>query len=667
MESTRPPESSGPPEGARQRRLRSRPELSRLELAVLAVAVVPVIAAVLRRRGDRWIPIGDNALVELRARDVFSARHFPLLGTWSSASLSAGKDLNHPGPLLFDLLAVPVRLFGGSTGVALGVGLINAAAIVTTCLVARRVRGREGLLVAALVTGLLAHTLGSGMLTDPWNPHVLVLPALLVLVSAWAVASGDLAVAPVLFAAGSLCLQTHLGYATIVPAVVLAAAAGALVVYRRRWRLDPATRPGDVRLLRRSGAWSLGAVLVLWAQPLVEQLFGAGQGNMARIVSSIGSDEPTVGARTAVRIAGGLLALPPWWGRSSFVEAVPFTPYGPDGVTIDPVGLPGVGTALAGLVVLGALLAAGGWWSWRHRDRPAMTLVCLAAAVVAVALASLTIMPIGPLGLTPHQMRWLWSIGAFVLLALLVVVLDVVKHTVGRERVVAMGVAVAACAVAVLNLPAHQQPAGPDTFAESIPVARELSEQVRGFRSDTPVVLDDTNLRYLEPYSAVVMAALQQAGVDLRVFDPGLVRQLGNDRRADGDEPRTVYLLEGRDALEVPEGSERIAFSSPLDPATIDELIAGEQAMVDEIAAFGVVLGDEGRRLVAEGAFGRTEQEILDASFDAVGFVRSGLAAELVAAGALQLDPSVAEVFTRTSELRRQVGTTTVAVLLRPS
>ncbi|CAB4570108.1 unannotated protein [freshwater metagenome] len=163
------------------------------------------------------------------------------------------------------------------------------------------------------------------------------------------------------------------------------------------------------------------------------------------------------------------------------------------------------------------------------------------------------------------------------------------------------------------------------------------------------------------------MAALQQAGVDLRVFDPGLVRQLGNDRRADGDEPRTVFLLEGRDALEVPEGSERIAFSSPLDPATIDELLAGEQAMVDEIAAFGVVLGDEGRRLVAEGAFGRTEQEILDASFDAVGFVRSGLAAELVAAGALQLDPSVAEVFTRTSELRRQVGTTTVAVLLRPS
>jgi hypothetical protein len=165
----------------------------------------------------------------------------------------------------------------------------------------------------------------------------------------------------------------------------------------------------------------------------------------------------------------------------------------------------------------------------------------------------------------------------------------------------------------------------------------------------------------------VVMAALQQAGVDLRVADSGLVRQLGNARRADGDEPLTVFLLEGRDALEVPEGSERIAFSSPLDAGRIGELLEGEREMVAEVAAFGVVLSDEGRALVAAGAFGLDEQQIVDASFDPEQFVRGGLAAELVAAGALALDPIVAERFVRTSELRRQVGTTTVAVLVRPS
>lgn len=644
-----------------------RERFSKLELAVLAIAVMPVLAAIARRTGDRWIPIGDNALIELRARDVFSARHFPLLGTWSSASLSAGKDLNHPGPLLFDLLAIPVRVFGGATGVALGVGLINVAAILGTALVARRVRGRAGCLAGAAVAGLLAYTLGSAMLTDPWNPHVLVLPALFMLVCAWAVAAGDIAVLPLLLAAGSLCLQTHLGYAYLVPAIVIAALVGAAIVYRRRWRLDPVARRLDRRMIGRTASWSLGTVLVLWMQPFVEQLAGEGQGNLARIATSTGGDEPTIGARTALRIAGGLLSLPPWWSRDSFVEAVPFTPYDADGVTITPLGLSSLGAALAGLAMLAVLLAFGAWWSWRHRDRPAMAIVCLAATAIALAIASITIMPIGPLGLTPHQMRWLWSIGAFALLALALVAVDVAKHTIGHERFVEAGLAAVAVGIAIANLPAFVQLAGPDTFQESIPVARELSGQVRAYRTDDAVVLDASTLRYLEPYSAVVMSAMQQADVDLRVDDPGLVRQLGDDRRAEGDEPLTVYLLEGRAAIEVPTGSDRIAFTSPLDDASIDELLAGEQAMIDEIAAFGIVLAPEGERLVADGAFGLTLDQIVDASFDPPAFVGNGLAAELVAAGALQLDPSVAEVFERTSALRRQVGTTTVAVLIRPT
>ncbi len=637
----------------------------RLHLLVLSIALVPVVTAIARRSGDRWIPIGDNALIELRARDVFSLDHFPLLGTWSSASLSAGKDLNHPGPLLFDLLAVPVKLFGGATGVALGVGLINAAAIVGTVLVARRVGGRTAALAAAAVTATLAFTLGSAMLTDPWNPHVLVLPALFSLVCTWAVASGDLAVLPWLFVGCSLCLQTHLGYAYLVPALVITALAGAIAVYRRRWRLDAATRAGDAPRMRRTGVISLLVLLVLWAQPLLEQLFGEGQGNLARIATSTGGDEPTIGATNAVRIAGGVLAVPPWWSRGSFVDAVPYTPYSADGITLDPVGLRSTGVALLGLVVLAGLLGLAAWWSVRRRDRTATVVAVVAAVAVVLALGSLTIMPIGPLGLTPHQMRWLWSIGAFCVLALLVAGVGALGCRHGNRA----GVVLAAVAVLVslANVPAHVQPAGPDTFQESIPVARAISDQVREFHTDDRVVLDASNLRYLEPYSAVVMAAMQQADVDLRVTEEGLVRQLGNARRAAGDEPLTVYLLEGRSALEVPAGSERIAFTSPLDQASIDGLLEGEQAMIDEFAAFGIVLTPEGERLAVDGAFGLSVQEIVDASFDPATFVASGLAAELVAAAALQLDPSVADLFAATSALRRQVGTTTVAVLIRPS
>ena len=639
--------------------------VDRLDAIALAIALLPVVTAIVRRSGDRWIPIGDNALIELRARDVFSIEHFPFLGTWSSASLSAGKDLNHPGPMLFDLLAVPVRLFGGSTGVALGMGLVNAAAIVGTVVVARRIGGRTVGLAATTIAALLAYTLGSAMLTDPWNPHGLVLPALAMLVCTWAVASGDLAILPWLLVVCSLCLQTHLGYTYLVPALVITSLIGAALVHRWRWRIDGDRRAHDVRRIRRIGLVSVVTVLVLWAQPLLEQMFGEGQGNLARIATSSGGDEATIGATTAVRIAGGLFAVPPWWDRGSFVDAVPYTAYDADGVTLTPIGLRGTGVAVLGLVLLAGVLALAGWWAWRRRDRIGVAVAAVAAVAVVLALGSLTIMPIGPLGLTPHQMRWLWSIGAFTALAPIVVAVRSLGCA--RGRAVAAGLAAVAIVVSIANVPAYVQPAGPDTFPEAIPVARAISEQVRSFRSDESVVLDASNLRYLEPYSAVVMSAMQQAGVDLRVTDEGLVRQLGNARRADGDEPATVYLLEAREALTVPTGSERIAFTSPLDQASIDQLLAGEAAMIDEITAFGIVLSPDGERLAAEGAFGITATEIVDASFDPETFVRGGLAAELVAAGALQLDPSVADLFESTSALRRQIGTTTVAVLVRPS
>ena len=519
------PDQDGPGAGAMRTRGRVLERWSRLELAVLAIAVLPVLTAVARRSGNRWIPIGDNALIEQRARDVFSVRHFPLLGTWSSASVSAGKDLNHPGPLLFDLLAIPVKLFGGAMGVAIGVGFINAGAIIGTALVARRVRGRTGLLAGAAVAGLLAHSLGSSMLTDPWNPHVLVLPALLMLTCAWAVAAGDLAVLPLLFGVCSLCLQTHLGYAYLVPAVVVTALIGAGIVHVRRRRLDPDTRSADARAIRRSASWSVGTLAVLWTQPLIEQIAGAGQGNLARIATSTGGDEPTIGARFALRIVGGLIALPPWWNRGSIVEAVPLTSFDADGVTISPVGLPGLGPALGALVVFAVLLALGACWAWRRRDRPAMVVVCLAAVAVVVALASITIMPIGALGLSPHQMRWSWSIGAFTLLAFVVVVADVIGSTVGRVRVVDGGLAGVAVFAAVLNLPAYVQLAGPDTEQRAIPIARELSDEVRGFRTDDAVVLDESNLQFAEPYSAVVIAATQQADVDLRFAVDRTVRR----------------------------------------------------------------------------------------------------------------------------------------------
>jgi hypothetical protein len=638
----------------------------RLEVLAVLVALVPVATAIARALISHWIPMGDNALVEMRSRDVFSLDHFPLLGTWSSASLSAGKDLNHPGPLLFDLLAPFTAVFGGPAGVAIGIGLLNGASIIGCALVGWRVMGRTGALAATLVAGALAWTLGSVLLTDPWNPHPLVLACLLMLLLTWAVASGDLVLLPWLFAVASLCLQVHLGYAYLVPSLCIAALAGLAVVMRRRWRLDLVARAGDSRRLVGSGAWTLAVLLVLWAQPLYEQLFGSGEGNLSRILSSTGGDEPTIGVPLAVRLVSTVTALPPWWGRSSFTGSIVYTPFDPDGATVSPTDLPSFGVSVAALVALGALLTVLAMLAWRRRDRPVAVAVVVVAVALVVAVLSLAISPFGPLGLTPHQMRWLWSIAAFVTWVVLVGVLRAVAH---RRKVASVGDAALAlliAAAAVAAVPFYAQAAGPATFQDQLPTGRMLADQLETYRPAGSVVVIASDLRFTESYSTVVMSVLQREGVDFRVVEEGLVRQLGEARRADGNEEVEIRLAEGRAALDQRDGAERIALAGPLTPAEVDELLAGEAAMIEAVAAGRVMVSTEGAGMIATGRFGLSNDEVEAAMSDPVEFVHGGLAAEMVAAGALTVDDAERAQFVRTTELRRQVGITTVAVYAMP-
>jgi hypothetical protein len=628
------------------------------ESLATSIAVVPVVVAFVRSVVTHWMPMGDNALVEMRARDVFTVDHFPLLGTWSSASLAAGKDLNHPGPLLFDLLATPVRVFGGAVGVALGVALINAAAIVCVAVVARRVGGRDVALAATAVAATLAWTLGSELLIDPWNPHVLILPCLALLVLGWGVAAGDVVLLPWLLFVGTLCLQTHVGYAYLVPAVVVGSTVGAAVVLRRRWRQDPATRAGDVRRVGRAGVLSLGVVVVTWAQPIWEQLFGRGEGNISRLLSSTGGDEPTVGAGLGVRILATVVALPPWWGRPGFMDSVPYTPYSDDG-SVSPDGMIGTGAAALALIVLIGVLAAIGFVAWRRRDRPVVTACALAVGLLLVAIATLTVMPIGVLGLTSHQMRWIWSLGAFVAIAIVVGLVRAVRQD--ASRWVLLGIT---AVVAVLALPAHVHLAGPSSAPEAKPIARELARQVDEWDPGEPVLFDTSGLRFAEPYSTVVMSVLQRNGIDFVLSEEGLVRQLGEGRRYEpGEATIRVHQVEGHAALTIPDGKSRIAFASPLSPAEIGELLDLEAQIVEHIETIGLLLTPEGYDLVEGGALGVTLEQIDGADEVAQALVDDAAIMRLTQADALVLPPEVVDVFTRAAELRAEVSITTVAIL----
>src|SRR4030095_14769309 len=166
------------------------------------------------------------------------------------------------------------------------------------------------------------------------------------------------------------------------PGARAAAAAGARL-WRSR-RVDPDGWPARRRRTSRCAAAAAIVALVCWAQPVIEQIFGEGRGNLGRLASSLGDTGARVGFRDAPRYVATLLALPPWWGRPSVSEE--FVPGD---------SLPSLGASLLGLCVVALLLGAPLRSAWRRHDRPIVWLVVTAVAVVAMAVMGAATMPVG--------------------------------------------------------------------------------------------------------------------------------------------------------------------------------------------------------------------------------------------------------------------------------
>ncbi len=176
---------------------------------VLAVVLLPLLVAAVRLGlAGGWHPTLDNALIELRVRDVGS--HPVLLGPFSR------EGWNHPGPALFYLLALPYRMAGGHPiGLLLGALAVNAAAIAGMAVIARRRGGQVPLLAMLLLLSLLVRTLGVDFLADPWNPNITVLPFGLFLFLCWDMTCGGAWSLPLAVGVGSFLVQSHLGYAPV--------------------------------------------------------------------------------------------------------------------------------------------------------------------------------------------------------------------------------------------------------------------------------------------------------------------------------------------------------------------------------------------------------------------------------------------------------------------
>ena len=353
----------------------------------MAVAALPILVAIVRALATHRTPLGDNGLIALRANDVLTVDH-PWFGTWTSASLSAGVEFNNPSPLHFEALSLFVKTFGVTAGSVIGAGMLNIAAVVVAVRQGWLAAGRRGEALMAVAAVGLAWALGSEMLTDVWQPHSLVLPFLAVLASLWALATGRWTSLAWALGIGSMVLGAHLSFTYVIIALTVAAGVCGWFLERRAGEVAPHRT--------RALVLSLAVGARAWTQPVLEQLFGYGQGNMSRVLQARGASDEPLGLRLGVRLVAQVVTLPPWWGRPSFTDSIPATGCSDDGV-LRPAGV--VGAAFGAL----ALLALVGLLVWlalvclRRDERSAFALLVVGLSGVLGALLTMMLMPAGAL------------------------------------------------------------------------------------------------------------------------------------------------------------------------------------------------------------------------------------------------------------------------------
>ncbi len=621
--------------------------------SVLAVTVAILVSGI-RGAVEGWYPLGDNALLTLRGRDVLTSHH-PWLGTWTSASLSVGTAINNPGPLQFDLLAPFARL-APAAGVAIGVAVINVLAGVLAAAFARRSGGARLVAFTMVAAGGLAWSMGSELLFDPWQPHSLLLPFLALLVLTVAVAAGDLVALPWAVAVGSLIVQSHLSYAVLVPGILLAGLVWSAV---RLGRWTPAAERGGLRRdWGRAVGVSVVVGLVCWAQTLWEQV--ARDGNLATVATNASGGDDTVGLRSGIRVAGSVIGDPTGWLRPSFADR--FVPDLAGAAVVsegDPLaGVRGLGAAALSIAAVVVLLAAAAWWGRRHGDRVGAAVAVVGGISVLLAVATAAALPVSKaFGIAPHQLRFLWPVAAVAAVLPIAVLAP-------RHRAVTVTAGVAAVVLAVATVPSMNAEAGPSADSAAQPVVDVVVDQIADWavaNQDRVVYFDGRSVPFAEPYSGPLLLELQRRDIDFEV-DDDFSHQVG-PRRLGPDRADSQVRIAIGDGATVPDGAERIAEADALTGAELER----RSAIIDRLPALldgaTVRLNERGELARARGMLPATED--LGWERDAAVLIDGGVLRTLVSRGWVDpgaLPPELVEL----ARLEQRRARYSVAIWVEP-
>jgi hypothetical protein len=388
--------------------------IGRVTWLLIAITLVPIVFAIVRVLtgiGGNLHATSDNALNELLVRDI--GKHPILLGPYSRERWS------HPGPLFYYLSWFPYRLFGANSAAMLvDALLINGVAVGVMIAIAKRWGGLALAVPLAVACGALIVNLPGSFLEDPWNPFLTVLPFGAFLMAAWATTCGDRWAFPVAVFIGTFCMQTHIGYAALVIAVLA-------------WCTWRAVRDRTAHGLVALG-WAGAALALLWFLPVLEQLV-RNPGNLRTTIEYF--LHPTEKAHTlaeGVRVMTAQFTLTPDW----IVGLRGVNPFSGQPAAILTTPIP--------ILLVPFLIAVGVAFRSRLRAPRQLAMVLIIPLLVAVFAISRTIG-----SMYEYRLRWVWVLAA---LCMAFTAAAVVRGVRSRMASPAPSVAVAIGVVAVIAL-----------------------------------------------------------------------------------------------------------------------------------------------------------------------------------------------------------------------
>ncbi|MEX0768759.1 MAG: hypothetical protein WD029_09835 [Microthrixaceae bacterium] len=260
-----------------------------------------------------WQPTGHAATLMMRAAQVGTVDH-PLVGLVTSLG-GIGKG-SHLGPLVMDIAAPFVRIFGVRLGALLAATSLTLFCWVVIVWSAWRAAGRVAAVAAWVLAAVVITVPAIGAFWEANNISISMLAITATILASWAATTATPRAWWLAVGLGSFCAQSYIPHALIIAGPVLWSG----IVIAGSARQESAAH---VARRSRQALWvGVGVAGVAWFQPLLDVVLHNG-GNVRALILEVSNATPSLGISGIPRGIAWALAVPPRWGEvtKNFAQA----------------------------------------------------------------------------------------------------------------------------------------------------------------------------------------------------------------------------------------------------------------------------------------------------------------------------------------------------------